>query len=142
LEQKTELLPVKQKKLKPQTQRFYALLLLDGDKLLMTRNHPGSLLKNLWGIPLIEKEESIALPDKEIQKQILNHTGVTALSFQPLGTVRHVFTHRVWEMEILVCPQCSVHALKPDFQWIPLGTIGNLPIPTAFAKLLKAAGLA
>jgi len=141
LEQKTELLPIKQKKLKPQAQNFYALLLLNGGNLLMTRDHPGTLLKNLWGVPLIVKEDNLALQGEELQKQILNHTGVAAQSFQSLGAVRHVFTHRIWEMEILVCPQCSVHALKPDFQWIPLEMIGNLPIPTAFAKLLKAAGL-
>lgn len=140
-ERKTDMLPVKQKKLKPLTQNFHALLLLDGDKLLMTRKHPGTLLKNLWGVPLIEKEDNNALPREELQKKILNHTGIAAQSFQPMGKARHVFTHRVWEMEILVCPQCSVHALKPDFQWVPLAVIGNLPIPTAFAKLLKAAGL-
>lgn len=141
MEQKTGMLPVKQKKLKPQTQNFYALLLLDEDKLLMTRNHPGTLLKNLWGVPLIERENINELPGEELQKQILNHTGIATQSLQSAGKVKHVFTHRIWEMEILICPQCLIHALKPDLQWIPLEAIGNLPIPTAFAKLLSAAGL-
>ena len=52
---------------------FLCLSVLTG-KLLMTRDHPGTLLKNLWGVPLIVKEDNLALQGEELQKQILNHT--------------------------------------------------------------------
>ncbi|MBP7175164.1 MAG: A/G-specific adenine glycosylase [Thermoclostridium sp.] len=140
-EQKTELLPVKQKKQKPQIQSFYALLLLDGQKLLMTRSHLGTLLKNLWGVPLIERESIGETPAEKLQRQILDKTGIEVLSFQAMGKVKHVFTHRIWEMEILSCSECSIHELKQEYQWISLEAIEELPIPTAFTKLLRAGGL-
>ncbi len=140
-EQKTDILPVKQRKSKPQTQHFYALLIVRGHKLLMTRNHPGTLLKNLWGVPLIERENIDEPPAEKLQKQILDKTGIEVLSFQAMRKVKHVFTHRIWEMEILSCSKCSIHELKQEYQWISLETIEELPIPTAFAKLLRAGGL-
>ncbi len=143
LDQKTELLPVKQKKEKPHAQSFYALILVHDQHLLMTRNHPGTLLKNLWGVPLIEKTEMTELPCDDLQKQILNQTGVTAqAAFQSMGKIKHVFTHRIWEMEILVCPHCSEHVPNTEFHWISFEALRDLPIPTAFMKLLKATGLA
>ena len=140
-EQKTGMLPVKQKKDKPRLQHFHALLLVHDQHLLMTRSHPGALLKNLWGVPLIEAAADFKLTGNDLQKQIMNLTGVEAQSIQALGKVKHIFTHRIWDMEILYCPHCTVYELKPDFHWVRLESIGDLPVPTAFAKLLKAAGL-
>lgn len=133
---KVDSLPVKKKKEKQQVTAFDALVFIDENKLLMTRTHPGSLLKNLWGIPLIAKEE-----ERDLPANVLDRIGIEAHSFQPAGQIRHVFTHRIWEMDILLCSQFSVIAAKPDFHWISVSEIGDLPVPAAFSKILKQIGL-
>lgn len=140
--QQVHRLPVKKKKEKPAAQRFFALLLVHQQKLLLTRNHPGTLLKNLWGVPLIEAGEETPASLGEfsvpgLEQMILKETGIQPHQIRHVGKVRHVFTHRIWEMEVLYCSQCTFDAVNPIYQWVNLEDISSLPIPSAFARVIE-----
>lgn len=139
--QQTDVLPVKQKKEKPAIQRFFALLLVEEQKILLTRSHPGTLLKNMWGVPLIETSEEKPLSADEfdlnwLNRQVADRIGIQVHQIKHAGKVRHVFTHRIWEMEVLHCTQCTFEAVNPIYQWVNLQDLNSLPIPSAFARVI------
>ncbi len=139
--QHTDILPVKQKKEKSAMQRFFALLLVDEQKILLTRSHPGTLLKNLWGVPLIEADGETPsstgdFNSQELHHKVLEKTGVQLHQIRHIGKVRHIFTHRIWEMEVLHCTQCAYEVVNSNYQWVCLQNLNSLPIPSAFARVI------
>lgn len=134
----TDKLPVKKKKEKQKAQYFDAFLIIDNNRILLTRNSERGLLRNLWGVPLLEKYDKDKIIEIiDLTQRIHESTGVQILSYQKKGKVKHVFTHRIWEMDVLLCNECFFETTNPDYQWIPLEETKNLPIPTAFTKVLN-----
>jgi len=102
-----------------------------GDLFLMPRTEKG-LLKGLWGFPMGSPNESAAQPP------------LTAPPL-PLGAVRHIFTHQVWNMTVLLCACAdreTLEALYPEGRWLSPPDLETLPIATAFRKVLRLAAKA
>ncbi len=97
-----------------------------------------TLLKNLWVYLLAESAENPADVEKPLKS-----AGIQA-SFQGLlGTARHVFTHRVWNMTLY--HYYAESARCREGQFFTLEEMHALPLPTAMRtakeqaeKLLKA----
>ena len=59
----------------------------------------------------------------------LKALGVRAACGEALGTARHVFTHRVWQMTIFPC-QAADNACR-EGRFVSLSEMNALPLPTA-----------
>jgi len=125
-------LPVKKKAKKATCFNYWtALVCNDGDILMEYRSNT-QLLGNMWGLPLARKEsgssaEELFHRDWELDLEPIKY----------LGSVQHVFTHQVWQMDVIL------FSLKPDSEvnsglaWISRERLKDLPIPKAFQKVLE-----
>lgn len=110
---------------------YWVLYVRCKDKLLMEYRKSDGLLKNLWGLPMIETSEKI-----EIKEYLQKKYG--SGDYSEKGLVMHVFTHKTWSMRILKLELAEERKMEP-FEWIMIKNLSSIPIPTAFKKVLDAA---
>ena len=92
-------------------------------RVLMTQRQE-ALLKNLWVFPLLQDAA-----DQAAVKKGLKALGVDGTFFQVLGTARHVFTHRVWNMTVYHFTAEETGCR--DGRFVSLKEMQALPLPTA-----------
>ena len=118
------LLPVIQAKKPPVLVAVGVLLVMcEGRILLMQRK--AALLKGLYVFLLNEGDSSASALQQAARKQV---PGIGAL--KELGTARHVFTHRVWNMRIYTA-QAKECAPVAHGIWASAEDIQALPLPGA-----------
>ena len=122
-------LPVKTAKKRPLAMPLWAAVVTSPDAVLMEYRGRQTLLGNMWGVPLFKRKDSTP-PDVQVRDLL----GIDAGQGRIAGHARHVFTHRRWEMDVVV------YALDdaPDtpLTWVAWDKMGELAIPTAFKKVL------
>jgi len=115
-------LPVKAAAKPPREIPMIVLLITCGNKIWM-RQRQESLLSGLWVYHLTESER---FSDAEAAAKKL---GMEITAQKKLGTARHVFTHRIWDMTVYHCqarlPQCK------EGRFVTAEEMNALPIPTA-----------
>ena len=116
-------LPIKAAAKPPLELSMAVALVTCGDKVWMIQRKE-ALLKNLWVYLLTETAEKNA----DIEKA-LKSAGIRAAFQDTLGTARHVFTHRVWNMTLYhylaEIPACR------EGRFVTLLEMRALPLPTA-----------
>ncbi len=121
-----EQLPIKKKQVRPQEEHLMVLLLVWQNRIVLEKRNSG-LLKNLYGFPCLESE---TLPE--------NPFSLASVHFRYCGHARHIFSHRIWEMDIhefhLMTP-----SLPDGFFFCDYATLSSFPIPTAFRMARKYA---
>lgn len=132
-----ELLPVHEKKASPKyIEMGVSLLEWDGKILVMKRKE-----KMLGGLYVFYLTEDHTNPDTI--REILFEAGLQTQFIESLGKAKHVFTHRVWEMDILhFC-----FTVKPSSEWLlahdallaDSQMLQELPLPTAVRTAKEAA---
>ncbi|MEG2316793.1 MAG: A/G-specific adenine glycosylase [Clostridia bacterium] len=134
-----ELLPIHEKKRPPKLVDVAVCLLTYDGKVLVVRRDQ-RMLRGLYVFWLIEEET-----DPIRVRELLSEAGLSCGACVPLGSARHVFTHRVWEMQLLRFPLTQA----PKEQWLAEHhahfaspqELSALPLPTAM-KAAKAAAMA
>ena len=124
--------PVKLKKVKPVELGYKVLLIEKGSKIVMVKRPEEGLLANLWGFPMIEEKDWGSLD-------------LDTLNPVYLDKVTHVFTHRKWHMTpvVLKWSQPLEKILETflveqgEVQYIDKNSLKDLPIATAFKKVMK-----
>lgn len=107
------------------------LVIAEGRVLTIKRD--AALLKGLWTFLLCEGDST---PEGMARK--LEALGMQANRIIPLGEARHVFTHRIWNMQLYrvdlpAAPQRMIG------QWADAQTLTELPLPTAMKAARRAA---
>lgn len=138
---------------KPETERRSHAIIVHKDRLLVVRNPPG-LLAGMWALPGGAGSEPLA-------DLVRRQTGITVRIGPVAAAVRHAFTHRTWAMQVhhgaLAEPAVGQKRLQnggaaaeagatgrqtgPESAWLPLDSLADEAIPTAYRKALAAAGL-
>ena len=123
-------LPVKKKKARTQTVKLWAVAVTAPRSVLMQYRAGETLLKNMWGLPVIEKKKDVSLLS-ELKKRY----ALDMINGKKAGHVTHVFTHRRWEMDVVhfeIKDEIAVQGLE----WIRWENLKDKPIPTAFKKVM------
>ena len=120
-------LPIKAAAKPPLELSMAVILVTCGDKIWMTQRKE-TLLKNLWVYLLVETAGKTAEKTADMEKA-LKSIGVRAAFQSNLGTARHVFTHRVWNMTLYhyIAETSSCR----EGRFVTLDEMRALPLPTA-----------
>lgn len=125
-----ELLPLLPDKKPPRPVEVAVAVVTCGDRVLVVRRHQ-ALLNNLYVFVLSE-----GLSDAAHAAARLAHLGIDAQYKEELGSARHVFTHRVWNMQlhhfVAVAPVSVTGG-----EWVTADELDALPLPTAM-KVARA----
>lgn len=128
-----EELPVRRKKenLLPEIP-YWVALVEEGDRILLEYREKETLLGRLWGFPMVEKSRE-EKPEMLFEEKY----GLQLQLREELGTVQHVFSHRVWVMDTLRCTALSVPEEASALRWVHREQLKDFAIPTAFQRALK-----
>lgn len=129
------LLPVHEKKRPQQVVPVAVCLITYGDQVLVVKRQE-RLLRGLYVFDLIEE-------DAQHVPEALSAQGLSCAFVKPLGTARHVFTHRIWEMtllhyRLLAKPEDAVLS-SLEAKLVTAEALSALPLPTAMKAARKAA---
>jgi A/G-specific adenine glycosylase len=136
-----DVIPAVRLKQKSPEQQLFALALRRGDRLLLERRPEQGLLAGLWCLPLFERvqEEGEGEQREWLEAAASERLGVAVrLDEEPGGTVKHVFTHRVWHL--LAWPARSTKTVKTggrQFAWFGPDSQPEGGVPTLTRKLLQ-----
>ncbi len=130
-------LPIHEKKQAPKAVEVaVCLLTYKGRVLVLPRQE--RMLKGLYVFWLTEEETA---PERVLE--LLREDGLRCTFRAHLGEAKHVFTHRVWNMQLLHCPLDAM----PGEGWlaerkaklVDAAELAALPLPTAVKAARKAA---
>ena len=116
-------LPVKAAQKPPREIQMSVALVTCQGRIWMTQRKE-ALLKGLWVYALTENADT----PEEIEKS-LHALGIRAKCRETLGSARHVFTHRVWQMTVRHFEAESLDCREGRF--VTLEEMRALPVPTA-----------
>ncbi len=119
------------------TERWWALALMHDDAVLLVQRGEAGLLARMWCLPLVAIPEASTVPDR---------TAVAAIVMGKLGSLRpigapvvHVFTHRRWEVHVVVASVRSATPLRDPLTpqtWLREHERPAGGLPTLTRKLL------
>jgi A/G-specific adenine glycosylase len=137
-----EAIPVKRPRAEPKRLEAAAAFLERRGKALAVRRPPRGLLGGLWELPggeLLEKEE----PEEGLARSVLERVGLTLSETEALGTVRHVFSHRVLHLHVYRARGVSGRVRLTGFdahRWLPAARLAELPQSAVMGKTLRLLG--
>lgn len=134
----------KRRKASP-VQHFDALALRRGDKLLLERRPSEGLLAGLWCLPLLERG-AVANDELAFVTAASRAIGVPMRVLgSPAPVVKHVFTHRIWQMTPWQARASRAVRLREredgrELAWVSASHPPRGGVPTLTRKLLRAVG--
>lgn len=129
------LLPVSIKNRDQKKEDYMTAVLFCGSKYLLIKN-TGGMLENLYGFVQF-KESSPSMFEKRFEDTYGAKVRLTDYA----GDVKHVFTHRIWQMHVYLGKLTEAGKLKEGLL-VSQEELEMLPVSTAHLKVLKAAGKA
>ena len=127
-----ERLPVLTKK-KPPKEIPLSVLLLHSEGRIFVTKRSEALLHGLYVFYLLEHITG----ENSIRKHLLSHH-IIPLTIENLGTARHVFTHRIWQMDIYLVDVSST-VMPSGGEWLNLEELKEPPFPTAMRVPMEMA---
>lgn len=106
--------PIKSKPKKPQEYYLKTLIICHENQIVMSQDDSDGLMKGLWRLP---------------QKEIYDSSQDIYI-----GKRKHVFSHRIWQMEIY--EKTGPYTLAPYEKWIEMDQLDQLSIVGAHKKIL------
>ena len=130
-------LPIHEKKRPPKAVDVAVCLILYQGKVLLVRREQ-RMLGGMYVFPLFEEETQ-----PERARELLMELGLGCRYLRPLGMARHVFTHRVWEMRLMLFKLQQApdeRALEERYmRFATADELRALPLPTAVRAARKLA---
>lgn len=157
------LYPVKKKKVKQSIHQMLAYYIRNSKgQFLMRQHQEGELLTGLWHFPLVERDMVIeaASPlevlepfeEEYLSSDYILEAEVTYDAKHPVaGSVKHVFSHRIWQVKIIPLTidkeitELNEKMLqvpnKNTWRWLEKENLVSTPLSTLQRKLFKEVGL-
>lgn len=140
-----ERIPAPRRRAVKAVERYCALAVCARRRILLVRRPSTGLLAGVWCLPLLFVPRRGKRPRTPPRQQARELLGV-AVEFarEPLAPVRHVFTHRIWDLHPWTCEagrRPHPAGLSPkDRTWIAPGERPEGGIPRVTEKLLASVG--
>lgn len=125
-------LPVKKKKEAPRKVPCWVVILRENGKILLEYRKNDSLLGQLWGLPIAEKNDSH--PSEQLLEE---KYGLRLKKTKKLGSASHVFSHQVWNMDVFSFALAEPMPVSDVLHWVEEAELERYAIPTAFQRVLK-----
>ena len=126
-------LPVLPRKNPPKVIDYAVCLIFSGDRVLM-RQRTEAMLKGLWVFPMAEGKYTL----RQVPAAVKKLTKLAAKDVQSAGEAKHVFTHQIWQMQLYTMTVPEDAQAPNGYQFIPVGEMEQLAIPTAVKAAVKA----
>ncbi len=127
-------LPVLPKAKKQKVIPWTVLILYSGGNVLL-RKRTEKLLQGLWCFPMLEG----ILSPEEAADAVLKKMWLACSGAKDSGNARHVFTHQVWEMNLVSLSAGEDVPAPEGYDWIPLSVLRDLALPSAMNAAVRAA---
>ncbi len=109
------------------------LIIRSGDRFLL-RRRTEKLLQGLWCFPMIEGH----LVPENVLKAVRDSWGLVCRDPRSHGSARHVFTHQIWDMN-LISMQCSADFPLPEgCEWVSVRDMKKYALPSAMNAAVRA----
>lgn len=130
-------IPAPKKRAKSPVDSLWALAVTWRGKLGLVKRPEEGLLASMWCLPLVPRDDLVTPTAEHVGTLLGVPVSRASASAEP---VRHVFTHRVWEMQPLVVTATRKPKTLPsgDVAWLAPGQRPEGGIPTVTEKLLLA----
>ena len=123
-----EALPVRSPRQKQKISRLCAGLIRGEGGILIAQRPETGMLANLWEFPLVERGRS----KQQIVESFREKYGIEIRSMEKAGHVRHVFTHRIWEVDVY---RGSGTGDPGQCRIVSLQELDSYPMPNVFQKM-------
>ncbi len=135
---RTDVIPAPRKPVAQPVDRLCALAVVSRRRVLLVQRPAQGLLARMWCMPLVTDEDG----PTEVGSVFEDPDALTPWAAS--GSVRHVFTHRVWELSLQRADVSRRPALVGDAAtaWVAPGELPAGGVPTVTTKLLRATGFA
>ena len=125
-------LPIKSSK-KKQKKYPYILLLIQNEEgnILIEQRPENGLLASLWQYPMV--------PLQDVDKESIPHWfygeyGLNIELVESVGQIKHVFSHLIWEMEVVKAKIVNGNLDHDRARWINNSDMGDYPFPVSHQK--------
>ncbi|MGH1341607.1 MAG: A/G-specific adenine glycosylase [Nannocystales bacterium] len=134
--ERTRVIPAPKKRTPQPVDRLCGLAVISRNRLLMVKRPATGLLAGMWCLPLVIDE------DGPTELGAVFSAPDSLETWRSLGEVRHVFTHRIWELNVMTTSVRRRPALVADVEtaWVAPGQLPPGGIPGVTTKLLAVAG--
>ena len=126
-------LPVLPRKNPPKVIDYAVCLIFSGNRVLM-RQRTEAMLKGLWVFPMAEGKLTL----RQVPAAVKKLTKLVVKEVQSAGEAKHVFTHQIWQMQLYTMTVPEDAQAPNGYQFIPMGEMHTLAIPTAVKAAVKA----
>lgn len=134
--QRTASIPAPKKRVAQPIDRLCALAVVSRKRLLMVKRPQAGILAGMWCLPLVIDEDG----PTELGTVFASPDALDA--WRSVGTVRHIFTHRIWELDVMATSLARRPTLLPGIEtaWVAASELPAGGIPGVTTKLLRVAG--
>ena len=121
--------------------RAAVVVLGHGDRLLVQRRPPSGLLGGLYEFPGGKIAPGEAA-EQAGRREVLEETGIPVSRLEPLGVVRHAYSHFTVELHAF---RAQLRGARPQLahpsqRWVSRAELVGLPLPRATEKVLSLFG--
>ena len=114
-------------KAKPQKVIPYTVLLIRSGGRVLMRQRTETLLNGLWCFPMLEGTFS----DDTLLQHVRRMLQLSCTDLRAVGPARHVFTHRIWQMQLYTMSAEASASAPAGYEFIALDQLASLPVPVA-----------
>jgi A/G-specific adenine glycosylase len=134
---RVDAIPAPRKKIAQPLQRWVAPAIVWRGRMLLVRRDREGLLANMWCLPLVAVHGSSVEPAEVARAW----PDVPARVQTVADTVKHVFTHRIWEMApVRMSVGRKPNIASTETAWVRRGERPGGGLPSVTNKLLEAVG--
>ncbi|WP_117149077.1 A/G-specific adenine glycosylase [Paraliobacillus zengyii] len=128
-------LPIKSKAKKQKKLAYYTFAISneDGEYIIEQRPEAG-LLASMWQFPMVLKEE---VDEEHIMTWLEQKYGVSVTLDEVLKPIKHVFSHVIWEIDVIHLHVNENKAELNDARFVNINKIEQYPIPVPHQKLIE-----
>src|SRR5699024_8206448 len=131
-----EELPIKKKAKRQKRIPYIALLIKNSDNQFVIEKRPDQgLLANLWQFPMVQSKNTNI---EEAKKQFEEEYGITIEIGEKKGTLKHVFSHLIWELEIYEAEMIQHQSTKnKHLHFAEKRELRSYPFPVSHVNMMK-----